>query len=249
MQVSNGKGFGALMALCLMIMLAPTSRANSDVLQCVPYARTVSGIEIRGDAHTWWDQAEGRYSRGSSPRKGAVMVFAAHGPMVLGHVAVVSKILNDREVLIRHANWSQPGAIEEDVVVRDVSDEGDWSAVRVWNSPTEQMGARTNPVVGFIYASKPRLNPFRPDLQPARVRFAYLTPAPKASSGTKVERTVLAAAPTPKASQVALNDSRVKPGRTDRFIIEYGDGEERTANTSERSLADIIADVRKNARI
>ena len=31
-------------------------------LQCVPYARQVSGIRIYGDAHTWWDQAEGRYA-------------------------------------------------------------------------------------------------------------------------------------------------------------------------------------------
>ena len=29
-------------------------------LQCVPYARQVSGIQIYGDAWTWWDQAEGR---------------------------------------------------------------------------------------------------------------------------------------------------------------------------------------------
>ena len=31
-------------------------------LQCVPYARDVSGIQIYGDAHTWWDQAQGRYA-------------------------------------------------------------------------------------------------------------------------------------------------------------------------------------------
>jgi hypothetical protein len=29
-------------------------------LQCVPYARQVSGIQIYGDAWTWWDQAAGR---------------------------------------------------------------------------------------------------------------------------------------------------------------------------------------------
>jgi hypothetical protein len=33
-------------------------------LQCVPYARLVSGVAIRGDAWTWWDQAAARYSRG-----------------------------------------------------------------------------------------------------------------------------------------------------------------------------------------
>ena len=30
-------------------------------LQCVPYARDVTGIDIYGDAHTWWQQAAGRY--------------------------------------------------------------------------------------------------------------------------------------------------------------------------------------------
>jgi hypothetical protein len=36
-------------------------------LQCVPYARQVSGIQLYGDAHTWWDQAAGRYDRGFTP--------------------------------------------------------------------------------------------------------------------------------------------------------------------------------------
>ena len=39
-------------------------------IQCVPYARQVSGIQIRGDAHTWWGQAEGRYAKGRLPRVG-----------------------------------------------------------------------------------------------------------------------------------------------------------------------------------
>ena len=36
-------------------------------LLCVPYARQLTGIQIFGDAHTWWDQAEGRYARGFKP--------------------------------------------------------------------------------------------------------------------------------------------------------------------------------------
>ena len=48
-------------------------------LQCVPYARQITGIHIFGDAHTWWDQAEGRYSRGWQPRIGAVMAFKQSG--------------------------------------------------------------------------------------------------------------------------------------------------------------------------
>jgi hypothetical protein len=36
-------------------------------LQCVPFARQASGVEIYGDANTWWTQAEGRYPRSSQP--------------------------------------------------------------------------------------------------------------------------------------------------------------------------------------
>jgi hypothetical protein len=46
-------------------------RANDEALpgylQCVPYARQASGIQLFGDARTWWDQAAGRYSRGHAP--------------------------------------------------------------------------------------------------------------------------------------------------------------------------------------
>src|SRR5688572_2935203 len=58
-------------------------------LQCVPYARQVSGVQIYGDAWTWWSQAAGRYARGFAPRVGAVMSFKPHGNMRLGHVAAV----------------------------------------------------------------------------------------------------------------------------------------------------------------
>ena len=48
---------------------------SGGVLQCVPYARQVSGIHIYGDAHSWWGKANGKYARGSMPRVGAVMGF------------------------------------------------------------------------------------------------------------------------------------------------------------------------------
>jgi surface antigen len=65
-----------------------------------------SGIQLFGDARTWWDQAAGRYSRGHAPRAGAVMAFRPHGKMTLGHVAVVSRVVDSRTVFLRHANWS-----------------------------------------------------------------------------------------------------------------------------------------------
>lgn len=126
-------------------------------LQCVPYAREVSGIEIYGDAHTWWGQAEGRYERGRTPRVGAIMYFPRTSRMRYGHVAAVSRILDSRRVLLDHANWSpingQRGQIERDVLAVDVSSANDWSEVRVWYAPLEDVGATAWPVAGFIYSS------------------------------------------------------------------------------------------------
>ena len=128
-------------------------------LQCVPYARTVTGIQIRGDAWTWWNQAEGRYARGFAPRLGAVMALRPHGNSHLGHVAAVSRIVDARTILIRHANWSpiggRRGQIEDNVKVMDVSPANDWSAVRVWYGPIQALGGSVWPVQGFIYAGKP----------------------------------------------------------------------------------------------
>ena len=128
------------------------------MLQCVPYARSVSGIQIRGDAWTWWGQADGRYARGYRPKTGAVMAFKPHGKMELGHVAAVSKIVDSRTVLLRHANWSlingARGQIEDDVKAVDVSPNNDWSQVRVWFAPLQGLGGTAWPVQGFIYNEK-----------------------------------------------------------------------------------------------
>ena len=138
-------------------LLASVPAAARDYLQCVPFARAESGVEIRGNAKTWWSQAAGTYERGDEPRKGAVMAFAGTGGMPLGHVAVVKKIVSDREILIDHANWSpingRRGQIERNVRVVDVSSDGDWSMVRVWYAPIGDLGLRANPVQGFIYAN------------------------------------------------------------------------------------------------
>ncbi len=128
-------------------------------LQCVPFARALSRVNIFGDAHTWWDQAAGRYARGNRPELGAVMSFKAHGSMRLGHVAAVSRIIDRRTVLLSHSNWSpingRRGQIERNVRAIDVSPGNDWSAVRVWYAPTRAMGANSYPLNGFIYARSP----------------------------------------------------------------------------------------------
>ena len=126
-------------------------------LQCVPYARRISGINIRGDAHTWWRKAEGRYERGVEPVPGAVMAFRSGSKTPLGHVAVVTKILNDREVLVDHANWLNNERIHIATPVIDVSPQNDWSSVRVWYTPGSQYGAGVYPLAGFIYPDRPSI--------------------------------------------------------------------------------------------
>ena len=127
-------------------------------LQCVPYARERSGVEIYGDARTWWDQAAGRYKRGTTPKLGAVMTFRPTGSMVLGHVAAVSRIVDNRTVLLDHANWSpingRRGQIERGVRAVDVSPANDWSQVRVWYAPLGDLGTTAWPVLGFIYGER-----------------------------------------------------------------------------------------------
>lgn len=139
----------ALVFFCALVMGTP---ANAKPLQCAPFAREASGIEIRGNAYSWWAQAEGRYARGNTPKVGAVLAFAATPRMRNGHVAMVSRIVSEREVLLTHANWSYRGGIERDVRAIDVSPAGDWSQVRVWYGPMRDLGLTAYPAHGFIYA-------------------------------------------------------------------------------------------------
>jgi hypothetical protein len=76
--------------------------------ECVPYARQVSGIQLYGDAWTWWDgAAAGRYQRGETPQPGAVLVLRKTPSLFHGHVAVVTNLIGPREILVTHANWGQ----------------------------------------------------------------------------------------------------------------------------------------------
>ena len=134
---------------------AGDARELPPYLQCVPFARERSGVQIYGDAHTWWGQAEGKYRRGQVPRPGAVMAFRPHGAMRLGHVAAVAQVIDSRTVLLDHANWSpidgRRGQIERGVKAADVSPANDWSEVRVWYDPLQALGTTAWPVEGFIY--------------------------------------------------------------------------------------------------
>jgi surface antigen len=130
---------------------APSYQSRpSGVLQCVPYAREHSGVSIYGDAYTWWDKAAGRFARTPTPSEGAVMVLNNYAGPNRGHVAVVHQVLNSRTITIDHANWLDDGTIFTDDPVRDVSDDNDWSQVRVFNPRTGAWGGRVYPVQGFI---------------------------------------------------------------------------------------------------
>ncbi len=77
--------------------------------------------------------------------------------MPLGHLAVVTRVIDSREIEVDHANWA-PGAIRREVRVLDVSPDNDWSAVRVELGQRDHFGAvyATN---GFIYGWPITLGP------------------------------------------------------------------------------------------
>ena len=158
------KKFAARFALVVSCGLMTATPASAQFWQCVTFARSVSGIQIRGNAITWWGQAEGRYERGHTPKVGAVLAFEPTHRMRVGHVAMVSRIVSDREVLLTHANWSRPGRVETDVRAVDVSAAGDWSMVKVWYAPQGDLGTSSYPTKGFIYSGNA---PAAPVLAPA----------------------------------------------------------------------------------
>ncbi len=120
-------------------------------LQCVPFARRESGVEIYGDANTWWHQAAGRYPRSNSPAPGAVLVTRGFNTTTRGHVAVVTHVESSRIIRVDQANWLNNGEISVGVPVIDVSPNNDWSQVRVWHIPGNHWGGRVYVAEGFIH--------------------------------------------------------------------------------------------------
>jgi surface antigen len=156
-------------------------------ISCVPYARQVSGITVAGNAWQWWENAAGQYARGDRPEPGSVLNFRANGRMPMGHVAVVSRVVNPREVIVDQANWPSAGmrgGVSHNVAVVDVSEANNWSAVRVELGHGGDFGS-VYPTYGFIYnradsgivtasvalpMPQPVINPVPSDLRPAAER-------------------------------------------------------------------------------
>lgn len=200
---SGPKSGGALAFAAALLAIAPPAQGTTSLdtaepavrhYECVPIARALSGIQIYGDAWTWWDQAEGVFRRGNAPRRGAVLAFKPFGNMRLGHVAAVSKVVDDRTILVTHSNWSpydgRRGRVEKDVRVIDVSDENDWSAVRVWYGPLGDLGTTHWPVHGFIYPQGKSPMVLPADAPPANLpgfRMASAIPQPAAKPDLKLD--------------------------------------------------------------
>lgn len=117
---------------------------------CVEYARLRSGLAVFGDAKHWWARAKNLYARAAHPVEEAVMVFSGSKRLKRGHVAVVTRIVSAREVIVDQANWMNKGEIDIATPVLDVSKHNDWSKVRVWDIPSGQFGTRVYAVSGFI---------------------------------------------------------------------------------------------------
>ena len=124
-----------------------------DFVDCVPYARAVSGLSLYGDAWTWWDHAEGRYGRGHKPEVGAVLAWQRTSSLAAGHVAVVVEIQGPRQILVSHANWGRDGDTRGKIHARqpviDVSPNNDWTELRLMN--TQGSFGRVYAAHGFIY--------------------------------------------------------------------------------------------------
>ena len=121
--------------------------AKGQRVWCVPFARNASGIEIYGNAKTWWSQAKDHFDRRHEPEPGAVMAFKATRSNPLGHVAVVSRVEDPRRIRVNHANWHR-NRVSLGMAVVDVSRDNDWSAVRLESNPGSF--GRVYPVSGFI---------------------------------------------------------------------------------------------------
>ncbi|UFN50341.1 CHAP domain-containing protein [Roseomonas sp. OT10] len=134
---------------------AMRSALYSGSISCVPYARMVTGMDISGNGWAWWGNAAGRYERGQRPEPGSVLAFRASGGMRSGHVAVVERIVNSREITVQHSNWEGPGIRKgtpmRGVSVVDVSANNDWTAVRVQVGRSDDTYGRAYPTYGFIH--------------------------------------------------------------------------------------------------
>ncbi len=189
----------------------------APVIQCVAFAKQDAGIDISGNARDWWSNAAGVYARGSRPENGSVLSFQENGRMPLGHVAVVSGIKDTRTIMIDQSHWNSRG-VARGVVVEDVSQDNDWTAVRV------QLGRGAG--FGNIYLTHGFIYP-RPDESAALSEVTYNALRPTSRIVTKsrssrarhnrVVTELAEASSTLKALDLTIRDpSNYAPSRSSR---------------------------------
>jgi hypothetical protein len=144
------RGVAPALAAAAPVAAMPSVEWPLKRLTCVTYARLRSGFAIFGDAKLWWSRAKDLYDRFAEPAVDAVMVFSGSKRIRRGHVAVVTKIVGPREIIVDHANWQNHGEIDRNMPVLDVSEGNDWSSVRVWNVNTGRWGDHVYRISGFI---------------------------------------------------------------------------------------------------
>jgi hypothetical protein len=110
-------------------------------LECAPFARAVSGVQLRGAAADWWPQAEGRYRRTQTPAVGSVLVFRRSTVSACRMATSPSS----RASCPIGGSWRPMptgcAIVSEDVPVIDVSPGNDWTKVRVWCPSTDPAAA------------------------------------------------------------------------------------------------------------
>ncbi|MDR3529288.1 MAG: CHAP domain-containing protein [Rhodopila sp.] len=155
--------FRLLPLLCLILAACGSNRGGARpgdyvggtaAVECAPFARALTGVSLSGAAADWWWQAAGHYTRTQKPEVGSVLVFRRSGRLPYGHVAVVSQVLSRRQIMVTQANWVHHRVTEDQPVI-DTSEDGDWSAVRVWWPPSGQMGGSEYGTFGFIRPDHP----------------------------------------------------------------------------------------------
>lgn len=144
----------ALSALTVFCLSSTAAIGTASAQYCVQTVRHLTDFTIRGDAWTWWASADGVHERGAEPELGSIIVFDRQSDLPLGHVSVVSGIVDARTIEVDHT-WASGSEIVYGAPVIDVSEENDWSAVRVWHEPTQTMGLTEFRISGFIYPEAP----------------------------------------------------------------------------------------------
>ncbi len=77
--------------------------------------------------------------------------------MVHGHLAVVKKVINSRQINVTHSNWgNDPKSrriLYHSMRVEDISPANDWTRLRFWNDEDAVFGF-PYAANGFIYPKK-----------------------------------------------------------------------------------------------